>query len=65
MIPKQKAVKLCIITGILAVLVTAGAGSYLAMKFTPVGKVYGILNLLDKAFYKDFDKSQVMEGAAR
>lgn len=44
---------------------TAGAGSYLAMKFTPVGKVYGILNLLDKAFYKDFDKSQVMEGAAR
>ncbi len=65
MIPKSKAVRLCIVTAVLAVLVTAGAGSYLMIKFTPVGKVYGILNLLDKAFYKNFDKSQVLEGAAR
>ncbi len=65
MIPRHKVVRLCIVTAILAVLVTAGAGSYLMIKFTPVGKVYGILNLLDKAFYKDFDKSQVLEGAAR
>ena len=33
---------------------TAGAGSYLMIKFTPVGKVYGILNLsLIHIFYQE------------
>jgi len=64
-VPKSRVIRSCIITAIVAILVTAGVGAYAVAKFTPVGKVYGIVNLLDRTYYKDFDKSQVLEGAAR
>ncbi len=65
MIPRSKAIRSCIITALVAVLVTAGLGAYATAKFTPVGKVFGIINLLERTYYQDFDQAEVLEGAAR
>jgi carboxyl-terminal processing protease len=64
-ISRSKAVRLCIISALVAALLTAGLGAYALIQFTPVGKVLGIVRLLEQAYYKDFDQAQVLEGAAR
>lgn len=64
-ISRSKAVRLCIVAALLAVLVTAGLGAYALVQFTPVGKVLGIIRLLENTYYKDFDQAEILEGAAR
>lgn len=64
-IPKSRVVRSCIVTALIAVLATAGLGAYAIVKFTSVGKVFGIINLLERTYYEDFDGATIMEGAAR
>lgn len=62
---KRKTVRLCVITALISVLVTLGLCSYLVISYTPIAKVYEVLRVLDQAYYKDFDKTSLMEGAPR
>jgi len=63
MISRSKAIKLCLISALLASILTVGLGGYVLYRFSPIGKIYSIVNLLDKVFYKEVDKNQVVEGA--
>jgi len=64
-IPRSKAIRLCVASALVAALLTAGLGGYAIFRFGPMGKIYGIVNLVDKTFYKDVDKSKLFEAAAR
>ncbi len=64
-ISRSRAIKTYIIIALISVLATTGLGAYAVIKFTPVGKIFSIMNLLEKTFYKDFDQDEIMEGAVR
>ncbi|HHW18737.1 MAG TPA: S41 family peptidase [Firmicutes bacterium] len=64
-IPRSKAIRLCLVSALLAAMLTAGLGGYLLYSFGAIGKIYGIVNLLEKTFYKDVDRAKLLEGAAR
>ncbi|QUL97958.1 MAG: S41 family peptidase [Candidatus Fermentithermobacillus carboniphilus] len=63
--PRSKAIRLCLVSALLAAMLTAGLGGYLLYSFGAIGKIYGIVNLLEKTFYKDVDRAKLLEGAAR
>lgn len=65
MIPRSKAIRLCIVSALAAALVAVGLGGYALTQFTPVGKVISIIRLLDQTYYQDFDHAEILEGAAR
>ena len=61
----RRTLRLCIITAIVSILVTVGLCSYFVVRYTPIAKVYEVLRVLDQAYYKEFDKTSLMEGAPR
>lgn len=65
MMPRSKAIRLCIVTALAAALVAVGLGGYALIQLTPVGKVLSIIRLLDQTYYQDFDHAEILEGAAR
>jgi carboxyl-terminal processing protease len=63
MISKRRAITLCVAFALLAALAGAAATAYYVYT-GPVGRIYGIVNLLDENFYKPVDREKVLEGAA-
>ena len=61
----RKTLRACIITALISVLVTLGFCSYFLVQRTPFLKVYEVVQVLDQTYYKDFDKSEILEGAPR
>lgn len=62
---RSKAIRMCVISVILAVLVTAAVGGYALLRFSPIGKMYSIVNLLDRTYYQDVDNSKLFESGMR
>ncbi len=65
MMSRRKAWAVCLVTAMLAALLGGGLTLYLVSRAGPIGKIWGIVNLLDKTFYKPVDRAIVFEGAAR
>jgi len=63
MISKRRATVLCVAFALMAALAGAAAAAYYIYS-GPVGRIYGIVNLLDENFYKPIDRAKVLEGAA-
>lgn len=64
MISRKRAVMLCVACAVLAASLGAGASLYYVYR-SPLGKIYSIVNLLDKEFYRPVDWAEAMEGGAR
>jgi carboxyl-terminal processing protease len=64
MMPKRRAVLLCIASAVLAAVLAGGSVLYYIYT-GPLGRVYGIVNLVDQNFYKPVDRVKALEGAAR
>lgn len=64
MISRRKTVVLCVASAILAAVLAVGGALYYVYK-GPLGKIYGIANLLDQSFYKPVDKAAILEGGSR
>ncbi len=64
MVSKKRTVMLCVASALLTALLVVGATVYIIYS-GPVGRIYGIVNLLDEHFYKDVDRAAITEGAAR
>lgn len=64
MISRKKAVVLCLASAILAAALAGGGALYYVYR-GPLGKIYGIANLLDRNFYKPVDRAAVLEGGSR
>ena len=61
---KRRVLLLCLITALVAVTVTAGTCFYFIYT-GPIGKVFGIVNLLDQSYYRPVDREKALEGASR
>ncbi len=64
MMPRRRAVVLCIASAVLAAALAAG-GVFYYVYTGPLGRIYGIVNLLDQNFYKPVDRAKILEGGAR
>ncbi len=63
MISKKRLWVTCLASAVLAALLGGGLSLYWASRATPLGKVWSIVNLIDKTFYEPVDREEAFEGA--
>jgi len=61
---KRNVLFLCLASALFSALLVAGTGMYF-LYAGPVGKILGIVNLVEKEFYKPVDKDAAIQGASR
>ena len=64
MMSKKRAFLLCFACAILTAIVGVGATVYY-IYLGPLGKIYGVVNLLDENWYKPVDRAKILEGGSR
>lgn len=64
MMSKKRALLLCVACALVAAILGAGAAVYYIYA-GPLGRIYGVVNLLDENFYKPVDRAQLLEGGSR
>ena len=64
MVPKRRVWVLCLASAVLAAAL-AGGGALYYVYAGPLGRIYGVVNLIDKYFYKPVDRTKAFEDAAR
>ena len=64
MMSKRRAFLLCFASALFAAILAAGATIYYVYT-GPLGRIYGIVNLLDQNFYKPIDRDKIIEGGSR
>jgi carboxyl-terminal processing protease len=64
MISRRRATLLCLAIALLTAIVAVGGTVYYIYS-GPLGRIYGIVNLLDQNFYKPVDRAKLVEGGSR
>ncbi len=65
MVSKRRVWKVCVASALIAAVLGSGFTLYLMVRIGPLGKIWEIVNVLDRSFHKSVDRQAAFEGAAR
>lgn len=64
MISRRRTLTLCLVAALLAAAATSGVFLYYIYS-GPLGKIFGIISLLERNYYQPIDRDKALEGASR